>query len=241
MAEILRGAWTAQPRAADRGRAWPSAISGCGLFRRIVLPPLMLAAGPVVGNQIDPDHQGQRLPHHHRAARAHARGQLDPVAPLHPVRRLHRRGAAVLGPVPGGRGRRVGRRPRWRRRADERRRLPRERRAGPPRRRRWPRPPVLSVAGLVKSFGSAARCSTTSIFRWSAARPSACSGLRARASRRCCAASTGSSGPTPAASCSKASTIGVTHRRRGHGRRRARRACARASAWCSSTSRCGRT
>jgi polar amino acid transport system permease protein len=51
MAEILRGAWDAQPREpVEAGLAF--GYSGLGLFRRIVLPPLVLAAAPVVGNQL---------------------------------------------------------------------------------------------------------------------------------------------------------------------------------------------
>jgi polar amino acid transport system permease protein len=51
MAEILRGAWAAQPREPiEAGVAF--GFSGLGLFRRIVLPPLLLAAGPVIGNQM---------------------------------------------------------------------------------------------------------------------------------------------------------------------------------------------
>jgi polar amino acid transport system permease protein len=51
MAEILRGAWTAQPREPiEAGIAF--GFSNIGLFRRIVLPPLLLAAGPVIGNQM---------------------------------------------------------------------------------------------------------------------------------------------------------------------------------------------
>jgi polar amino acid transport system permease protein len=50
MAEILRGAWSAQPREPiEAGLAF--GFSGLRLFRRIVLPPLLLAAGPVIGNQ----------------------------------------------------------------------------------------------------------------------------------------------------------------------------------------------
>jgi polar amino acid transport system permease protein len=50
MAEILRGAWAAQPREPiEAGIAF--GFSNLGLFRRIVLPPLLLAAGPVIGNQ----------------------------------------------------------------------------------------------------------------------------------------------------------------------------------------------
>jgi polar amino acid transport system permease protein len=51
MAEILRGAWAAQPREPiEAGTAF--GFSSIGLFRRIVLPPLLLAAGPVIGNQM---------------------------------------------------------------------------------------------------------------------------------------------------------------------------------------------
>jgi polar amino acid transport system permease protein len=50
MAEILRGAWVAQPREPiEAGLAF--GYSGLRLFRRIVLPPLLLTAGPVIGNQ----------------------------------------------------------------------------------------------------------------------------------------------------------------------------------------------
>lgn len=51
MAEILRATWAAQPRAPiEAGQAF--GFSGLRLFRRVVLPPLVLAAGPVVGNQL---------------------------------------------------------------------------------------------------------------------------------------------------------------------------------------------
>lgn len=51
MAEILRGAWSAQPvDPLDAGYAF--GFTGLGHFRRIVLPPLLLSAAPVVGNQI---------------------------------------------------------------------------------------------------------------------------------------------------------------------------------------------
>jgi polar amino acid transport system permease protein len=50
MAEILRGAWMTQPREPiEAGQAF--GYSGLRLFRRIVLPPLLLSAGPVIGNQ----------------------------------------------------------------------------------------------------------------------------------------------------------------------------------------------
>jgi polar amino acid transport system permease protein len=51
MAEILRGAWIAQPREPiEAGQAF--GYSGLRLFRRIVLPPLALEAAPIVGNQL---------------------------------------------------------------------------------------------------------------------------------------------------------------------------------------------
>lgn len=51
MAEILAGAWAAQPRAPiEAGHAF--GYSGLSLFRRIVLPPMLLSAGPVLGNQV---------------------------------------------------------------------------------------------------------------------------------------------------------------------------------------------
>jgi polar amino acid transport system permease protein len=51
MAEILRGAWAAQPREPiEAGIAF--GFSSIALFRRIILPPLLLAAGPVIGNQM---------------------------------------------------------------------------------------------------------------------------------------------------------------------------------------------
>lgn len=51
MAEILRGAWVAQPREpVEAGIAF--GFSNIKLFRRIILPPLLLAAGPVIGNQV---------------------------------------------------------------------------------------------------------------------------------------------------------------------------------------------
>jgi polar amino acid transport system permease protein len=51
MAEILRGARAVQPREPIEA-AQAFGFSGLGLYRRIVLPPLMLAAGPVLGNQV---------------------------------------------------------------------------------------------------------------------------------------------------------------------------------------------
>jgi polar amino acid transport system permease protein len=51
MAEILRGAAAAQPpQPVEAGMAF--GFTGFALYRRIVLPPLILAAGPVVGNQV---------------------------------------------------------------------------------------------------------------------------------------------------------------------------------------------
>lgn len=51
MAEILRGAWVAQPREPiEAGIAF--GFSDVRLFRRIILPPLLLSAGPVIGNQM---------------------------------------------------------------------------------------------------------------------------------------------------------------------------------------------
>lgn len=51
MAEILRAAWVAQPRAPiEAGLAF--GYSGFGLFRRVVLPPLALSSAPVLGNQV---------------------------------------------------------------------------------------------------------------------------------------------------------------------------------------------
>ena len=51
MAEILRGAWVAQPREPiEAGIAF--GFTELRLFRRIILPPLLLSAGPVIGNQM---------------------------------------------------------------------------------------------------------------------------------------------------------------------------------------------
>jgi polar amino acid transport system permease protein len=51
MAEILRGAWAVQPREPiEAGIAF--GFSELKLFRRIILPPLLLSAGPVIGNQM---------------------------------------------------------------------------------------------------------------------------------------------------------------------------------------------
>ena len=51
MAEILRGAWMGLPRdEIEAGVAF--GFSELRLFRRIILPPLVLSAGPVIGNQL---------------------------------------------------------------------------------------------------------------------------------------------------------------------------------------------
>src|SRR5271156_6516396 len=51
MAEILRGAWASQPREPiEAGIAF--GFSDIRLFRRIILPPLLLSAGPIIGNQM---------------------------------------------------------------------------------------------------------------------------------------------------------------------------------------------
>jgi len=51
MAELLRAAWTALPRELiEAGHAF--GFAGFSLFRRIVLPPVILAAIPMIGNQL---------------------------------------------------------------------------------------------------------------------------------------------------------------------------------------------
>jgi polar amino acid transport system permease protein len=51
MAEILRGAWASLPREhIDAGHAF--GFSGWRLYRRIILPPVVLACVPVLGNQV---------------------------------------------------------------------------------------------------------------------------------------------------------------------------------------------
>jgi polar amino acid transport system permease protein len=51
MAEILRGAWASLPREhIDAGQAF--GFSGWRLYRRIILPPILMACVPVLGNQI---------------------------------------------------------------------------------------------------------------------------------------------------------------------------------------------
>jgi polar amino acid transport system permease protein len=51
MAEILRGAWMGLPRD-EIEAAVAFGFSEFRLFRRIILPPLVLSAGPVIGNQL---------------------------------------------------------------------------------------------------------------------------------------------------------------------------------------------
>jgi polar amino acid transport system permease protein len=51
VAEILRGAWAHLPREQEEaGRAY--GYTGLRLYRRIVLPQLLIAVGPVLGNQM---------------------------------------------------------------------------------------------------------------------------------------------------------------------------------------------
>lgn len=50
-AEILRGAWAHLPREQEEaGRAY--GYSGLRLYRRIILPQILIASGPVLGNQM---------------------------------------------------------------------------------------------------------------------------------------------------------------------------------------------
>lgn len=50
-AEILRGAWTHLPHEQEEaGRA--HGYTGLGLYRRIILPQILIASGPVLGNQM---------------------------------------------------------------------------------------------------------------------------------------------------------------------------------------------
>ena len=98
MAEILRGAWTAQPREPiEAGVAF--GFSNVALFRRIVLPPLLLAAGPVIGNQmiqIIKDSAFLTI----IAPPELACGKLDPVAALCAVRGIHHGGVLYWGLSP---------------------------------------------------------------------------------------------------------------------------------------------
>ncbi len=51
MAELLRGAWLQLPsETIEAGRAY--GFAGMGLFRRIILPPVLFAALPNLGNQL---------------------------------------------------------------------------------------------------------------------------------------------------------------------------------------------
>jgi polar amino acid transport system permease protein len=51
MAELLRAAWTALPRETiEAGHAF--GFSGWSLFRRIILPPVVISALPLIGNQL---------------------------------------------------------------------------------------------------------------------------------------------------------------------------------------------
>ncbi len=51
MAELLRAAWTNLPKdTVEAGHAF--GFSGWGLFRRIILPPVLLSALPLIGNQL---------------------------------------------------------------------------------------------------------------------------------------------------------------------------------------------
>ena len=50
MGEILRGAWASQPRETiEAGSAF--GFGEFQLFRRIILPPVLLSSGPIIGNQ----------------------------------------------------------------------------------------------------------------------------------------------------------------------------------------------
>ena len=140
------------------------------------VPPHHPAAAAAVGRAgdrqpDDPDHQGQRLPHHHRLAGADPCRELDPVAALCSVRGVHHGGSSLLGPLPGRRGRRGLRRPPGRGAA-----LGRWHDDQPT--RSWMSP--ASPRALAIS-----RCCPTSASRSARAKPSACSAPRARANRRC--------------------------------------------------------
>lgn len=51
MAELLRAAWSNLPKEAiEAGHAF--GFSGWGLFRRIILPPVLFSALPLIGNQL---------------------------------------------------------------------------------------------------------------------------------------------------------------------------------------------
>ncbi len=51
MAELIRGAWRSLPgETIEAGEAF--GFHGLGLFRRVILPPVILAAAPMIGNQV---------------------------------------------------------------------------------------------------------------------------------------------------------------------------------------------
>jgi polar amino acid transport system permease protein len=51
MAELIRGAWRALPsEMIEAGHAF--GFHGLGLFRRVILPPVIFAAAPMIGNQV---------------------------------------------------------------------------------------------------------------------------------------------------------------------------------------------
>ncbi len=51
MAELLRGAWSNLPKEQiEAGHAF--GFTGWGLFRRVILPPVLFAALPLIGNQL---------------------------------------------------------------------------------------------------------------------------------------------------------------------------------------------
>ncbi len=51
MAELIRGAWRSlPPEVIEAGQAF--GFHGLGLFRRVILPPVIFAAAPTVGNQV---------------------------------------------------------------------------------------------------------------------------------------------------------------------------------------------
>lgn len=51
MAELMRGAWAELPPSlVEAGRAY--GFAGFGLLRRIVLPPVLISAMPLIGNQV---------------------------------------------------------------------------------------------------------------------------------------------------------------------------------------------
>ena len=103
MAEILRGAWSRLPPDYAAGRALSFGFHGFTLYRRIILPPIVLAAAPVIGNQVIQVIKDTAflmiiaVPELTHAASSH------PVDLLRALRRLHRRGRALLGALRAGR------------------------------------------------------------------------------------------------------------------------------------------